>query len=105
VVLANGNSQFETVVPPMVLTAVAVEIAPPLSVVYISLPPDQYTFETWLITGELIEPITVDSSYNGGSGTMTVSDLNMSAVPLGSGGLYLASALLPFAARLARRRR
>jgi hypothetical protein len=98
--LTAGHFDLE-VIPP-VLTAVEAE--PPVfqQVYAVFLPPSPpQTFQTNV---SLTPSITLETDHYSYSGSMS-SQITMSAVPLASGGLYLAGALLPLAARLARRRR
>lgn len=99
--LSTGHFDLE-VIPP-VFTAVVVE--PPVTQqVYAVIlpPPPTQTFQTNV---SLTPSIDFEPDRYSNSGTITISDANISAVPLASGGLYLAGALLPLVARLARRRR
>lgn len=99
--LSTGNFDIEAIPP--VFTAVAVE--PPVfqqvyAVILPSSPPP--IFQT---NFSLTPSIDFETDHYSNSGSLTMSQVTMSAVPLASGGLYLAGALLPLAARLARRRR
>lgn len=104
VTLTAGHANFTTI-PPLqtVFTAVVIETPAPLAIYHIDLPPQNTTvFETWVT---LTPSITLTTDHYANSGTMSTLVSHVSAVPLAGGGVYLAGALLPLAARLLRRRR